>query len=97
MAPAVYLDYNATTPLRPEAAAAMAASMAHNGNPSSVHGFGRMARRMVEDSRAEVAALVGVRPDRVVFTGGGTEANNLALAVPGLGGAWSRRSSMTRC
>ncbi len=83
MAPAVYLDYNATAPLRPAAAAAMAAAMAHTGNPSSVHGFGRMARRKVEDARAEVAALVGARPDRVVFTGGGTEANNMALA--GLG------------
>ena len=90
MAPSVYLDYNATAPLRPEAAAAMAAAMAHTGNPSSVHGFGRRARRLVEDARAAVAALVAARPDRVVFTGGGTEANNLALAVPG---PWRRMVS----
>lgn len=83
MARAVYLDYNATAPLRPEAAAAMAAAMRRTGNPSSVHGFGRSARRTVEDARAQVAALVGARPDQVVFTGGGTEANNLALAGVG--------------
>ena len=83
MTPAVYLDYNATAPLRPEAAAAMSHAMGQAGNPSSVHGFGRMARRTVEDARAEIAALVGARPDQVVFTGGGTEANNLALAGVG--------------
>lgn len=76
----VYLDHNATTPLRPEAAAAMARALDATGNPSSVHGFGRAARRFIEDARERVAALAGVAPAGVVFTSGGSEANNLALA-----------------
>jgi cysteine desulfurase len=83
MARPTYLDYNATVPLRPAAAAAVAAALQVTGNPSSVHAFGRRARRLVEDARAQVAALVGARPEQVVFTGGGTEANNLALAGVG--------------
>ncbi len=83
MAGAVYLDYNATAPLRAEAAAAASAALRLTGNPSSVHRFGRLARRAVEDARARVAALVGAAAERVVFTGGGTEANNLALAGAG--------------
>jgi cysteine desulfurase len=79
----VYLDWNATTPLRPEARAAMAAAWDLPGNPSSVHAEGRQARRVVEDARAAVAAAVGADPRNVVFTSGGTEANVLALA-PGL-------------
>ena len=75
----VYLDYNATAPLRPEAKAAVLAALESTGNASSVHGFGRGARRVVEESRDGVAALAGVPSDRVVFTSGGTEANNLAL------------------
>src|SRR5258708_1159414 len=84
----VYLDWNATTPLRPEAKAAMAQAWDISGNPSSVHAEGRQARRLVEDSRAIVAAAVGGQPQNVVFTSGGTEANSLAL-TPGLrrGGA----------
>jgi cysteine desulfurase len=78
-----YLDWNATAPLRREAAAAMAAAFSHCGNPSSVHRWGRSARRLVEDARAAVAALVGAVPDGVIFTSGGTEANNLALAGSG--------------
>ena len=74
-----YLDWNATTPLRPEAAAALADALAVTGNPSSVHEEGRAARRLVEAARAEVAALVGARPADVIFTGSGTEANMLAL------------------
>ena len=74
-----YLDYNAGAPLKPAVAAAMAEMRASPGNPSSVHRFGRLARRAVEDARAQVAALVGAAPADVVFTGGGTEANNLAL------------------
>jgi cysteine desulfurase len=77
--PETYLDWNATTPLRPEAAVAMTAALARCGNPSSVHRWGRTARRLVEHSRAAVAALVGAPPDRVVFVSGGTEANHLAL------------------
>lgn len=76
----VYLDYNATAPLRPEAAAALEAALRETGNPSSVHVFGRRARRRVEDAREAVAALVGARPAGVVFTSGGSEANNLALS-----------------
>ncbi len=79
----VYLDWNATTPLRPEARQAMAAAWEIAGNPSSVHAEGRRARGLVEDARAVVAAAVGVRAGDVVFTSGGTEANALALA-PGL-------------
>lgn len=74
-----YLDANATAPLRPEARAAMAAALDLTGNPSSVHRFGRLARRCVEDAREQVAILVGARPAQIVFTSGGTEANNLAL------------------
>jgi cysteine desulfurase len=79
----VYLDWNATTPLRREAREAMAAAWDLCGNPSSVHAEGRQARRVVEDARAAVAAAVGAQPRNVVFTSGGTEANALALA-PGL-------------
>jgi len=82
---AVYLDHNATAPVRPGAAAAMRAAMEVVGNPSSVHGHGRRARRCVEDAREAVAALVGVSPARVVFTGGGSEANGLALSGLGEG------------
>ncbi len=79
----VYLDWNATTPLRPEARAAMAAAWDISGNPSSVHAEGRKARRLVEEARAAVAASVAARPEGVVFSSGGTEANALAL-TPGL-------------
>ncbi len=83
MAERIYLDWNATTPLRPEAQAAMAHAFAAGGNPSSVHAEGRQARRLVEDARAAVAAAVGAETQNVIFTSGGTEANALALA-PGL-------------
>src|SRR6059058_5150246 len=79
----VYLDWNATTPLRREAREAMAAALDLPGNPSSVHAEGRQARRMVEEARAVVAGAVGALPRNVVFTSGGTEANALAL-TPGL-------------
>ena len=75
-----YLDWNATGQLRPEARAVMAAALDVTGNPSSVHGAGRAARRLVEDAREKVAALVGASPRDVVFTSGGTEANMLALS-----------------
>jgi cysteine desulfurase len=79
----VYLDWNATTPLRPEARQAMAVAWELSGNPSSVHAEGRQARRLVEEARASIAAAVGALPRNVVFASGGTEANALALA-PGL-------------
>lgn len=81
----VYLDWNATTPLRPEAKTAMAAAWELAGNPSSVHAEGRQARRLIEDARATLADAVGAVPRNVVFTSGGTEANALALS-PGLRG-----------
>lgn len=80
MADRVYLDWNATTPLRPEARAAMAAALDLCGNPSSVHAEGRRARRLIEDARAAVAGAVGAVSRNVVFTSGGTEANVMALA-----------------
>ena len=78
-----YLDYNATAPLRPQARAAMIAALDQIGNPSSIHFEGRAARALVEEARREVATLVGSAPRNVVFTAGGTEAANLALA-PGV-------------
>jgi cysteine desulfurase len=78
-----YLDWNATAPLRPEAAAAVADALALGGNPSSVHRRGRAARQLVERSREQVAALAGAPADGVVFTSGGTEANHLALIGSG--------------
>jgi cysteine desulfurase len=79
MTPVAYLDYNATAPVRPAAAAAVAAALEAAGNASSVHAPGRAARRRIEDARERVAALVGAAPANVVFTSGGTEANALAL------------------
>ena len=81
---AVYLDWNASGRLRPEASAAVTAALALTGNPSSVHAAGRAARRLVEEARERVAVLVGAAPGEVVFTSGGTEANMLALS-PALG------------
>jgi cysteine desulfurase len=83
MSDRVYLDWNATTPLRPEARAAMEAAWELSGNPSSVHAEGRQARRLVEEARASVAGAVGAPARNLVFTSGGTEANALAL-TPGL-------------
>jgi cysteine desulfurase len=74
-----YLDWNATAKLRPEAQAAVTTALDVTGNPSSVHAAGRAARRLVEDARDKVAALVGMTSRDVVFTSGGTEANMLAL------------------
>jgi cysteine desulfurase len=83
MASSGYLDHNATTPVRPQAAAAVAAALAVTGNPSSMHRFGREMRRRLEEARERVAALVGAVPAEIVFTSGGTEAN--ALAIRGSG------------
>lgn len=79
--PQLYFDNNATAPLRPEAIDAMQTAMGPPSNPSSVHGYGRAARMAVEAARAEVAILAGCRGADVVFTSGGTEANNLVLSV----------------
>jgi cysteine desulfurase len=76
----IYLDHNATTPLAPEVLAAMLPILRrHHGNPSSSHVYGRQAAAAVATARESVAGLVGCRPDEVVFTGGGSEANNLAI------------------
>ncbi len=79
----IYLDHNATTPVRPEAARAVARALIRVGNPSSVHSEGRKARALLEESREAVAALVGGLARNVTFTSGATEALNLAL-TPGL-------------
>lgn len=80
----VYLDWNATTPLRPEARAAMAAAMDVVGNPSSVHAEGRAAKALIERARAQVAAALGAGAADIVFTSGATEAAALACAGRGL-------------
>lgn len=75
----LYLDYNATTPIHPSVAAAMQGALDSYGNPSSAHWAGAPARRIIEHSRRQIANLLGCEPDEVIFTSGGTEANNLAL------------------
>ncbi|MFN8077120.1 MAG: cysteine desulfurase family protein [Kineosporiaceae bacterium] len=87
-----YLDHAASTPVRPQVAAAVARELVEVGNPSSLHGSGRAARRVVEESREQLAASLGCRPSEVVFTAGGTEADN--LAVKGL--FWARRAADAR-
>ena len=79
MTSTTYLDYNASAPIRPQAAAAVGRALTITGNASSVHGFGRRARACLEDAREAVAALVQAPPAAVIFTSGGTEANTLAL------------------
>jgi len=85
-----YLDHNATSPLRPEARAAMIAALELEGNASSIHAEGRAARHAIEDARERLAALIGASPRSIVFTSGGTEANAMALSpawLPGNGPA----------
>ncbi|SPF03643.1 cysteine desulfurase family protein [Streptomyces sp. MA5143a] len=84
-----YLDHAATTPMLPEAAEALTAQLSVTGNASSLHASGRRARRTVEEARETLAEALGARPSEVVFTSGGTEADN--LAVKGL--YWSRRAA----
>ena len=84
----IYLDHSATTPIHPEVLGAMMSFFAnHFGNPSSIHREGRLAREAIECSRALVAALLGAEPAEIVFTGGGTESDNLAL----LGAAFAEK------
>ena len=87
-----YLDHAATTPMRPEAIAAMTEELGQLGNPSSLHAAGRRARRVVEESREQLAEVFVARPSEVVFTSGGTEADN--LAVKGL--YWARQDGPRR-
>ena len=88
----VYLDHAATTPMLTAAVQAMTEQMARVGNPSSLHAAGRESRRIVEEAREEIAAALGARPSEVIFTGGGTESDN--LAVKGI--FWSRRDADLR-
>src|SRR5690554_1196863 len=74
-----YLDHAATTPVRPEVADVYAEELTREGNPSSLHGAGRDARRRLEEAREELAAALGAEPAEVLFTSGGTEADNLAV------------------
>jgi cysteine desulfurase len=85
----VYLDHGATTPMLPEAIEAMTAQMATVGNASSLHTSGRLARRVVEESRETIAQALGARPSEVLFTSGGTESDNLAIK----GTFWARRDA----
>src|ERR1700676_4720539 len=80
MAERIYLDWNATAPLRPQACAAVVETLAVCGNPSSVHAEGRAVRRRIEAARESVAVLVRAEPRNVVFTSGGTEANMMAFS-----------------
>lgn len=84
--PSIYLDYNATAPIRPEAREAVLRAFETAGNPSSVHASGRAARDIVETARAQVAALVGVVAGSVTFVSGGTEANALAIGSAAFAG-----------
>ena len=79
----IYLDYNATAPIKPQVVDAVAEALMLAGNPSSVHGFGRDVRKRIEDAREQIAALVDCAPAELVFTAGGTEANNTALRGAG--------------
>ena len=94
MSPArpVYLDHAATTPMLPAAIEAMAAVLGTVGNASSLHTAGRTARRRMEESRESIAAALGARPSEVIFTGGGTESDN--LAVKGI--YWARSDAQPR-
>lgn len=83
----VYLDHNASAPLRPEALAAMGEALSACGNPSSVHAPGRAARARLETARRTIASVMTARAEDVIFTSGGTEANNLAIAAARAAGA----------
>lgn len=87
-----YLDHAATTPMLPEAIAAMAEQLARVGNASSLHASGRSARRTAEQAREQLAEALGARPSEVLFTGGGTESDNLAVK----GMFWARREADPR-
>ncbi|HEY3410644.1 MAG TPA: cysteine desulfurase family protein [Propionicimonas sp.] len=90
----IYLDHNATTPVSPEVAKAMWPYISeHFGNPSSSHPYGRVAKAAVDHARQQVAALIGANPEEVIFTSGGTEANN--LAIRGVAGLATTRVAVT--
>jgi cysteine desulfurase len=92
----IYLDHSATTPVHPEVLGAMMTYFAHHfGNASSIHREGRLARQAVEAARAQVAALIGADPAEIVFTGGGTEADNLAVLGAAFAEAQGRNHLIT--
>jgi cysteine desulfurase len=92
----IYLDYNATTPLAPEAMEAMLPFLReHYGNPSSIHGAGRRARAAIDEARDRMAGLIGAKAHEVIFTGGGTEADNLAILGLARGNAGRGRHLVT--
>src|ERR1035438_5848224 len=84
----VYLDHAATTPMLPAAIVALTEELAQVGNPSSLHNAGRRARRVVEESREQIAEVVGGRPSEVIFTSGGTEAGE-PRGSPAWGPGWA--------
>jgi len=87
----IYLDHNATTPLHPEVLEVMLPALRDNyGNPSSVHSFGRTSRVQLDEARDKVASLIGAHSSEIIFTSGGTEANNLAL----LGAAFTKKGKI---
>src|SRR5437879_155137 len=95
----IYLDYNATTPLDPIVVESMEPYLReHFGNPSSSHTYGRIAHDAVDKARAQVAAFLGAEPEEIIFTSGGSEANNHALLGPifpkvqGFWGRWAREA-----
>src|ERR1700685_453156 len=90
--PVIYLDHAATTPMLPESIAAMTEELSQLGNPSSLHNAGRRARRGVEEAREQIAEVFGARASEVIFTSGGTEADNLAVK----GMFWARRAADSR-
>ena len=94
----IYLDHNATTPVAPEVLHIVTSVLQDQmGNPSSVHSMGRSARVLIDEAREQVASLIGASPSEIVFTSGGTEANNLALLGVALGMGKSGGNSSKVC
>jgi len=94
--PEVYLDHYAATPVLPEVVEAMEPFLGESfGNPSSLHGWGDTARQALEEARDKVSGLIGAEPQEIIFTSGGTEANN--LAIKGIAWAARRRATMWWC
>jgi cysteine desulfurase len=92
----IYLDYAATTPCRPEVSEAMCAIQTEEyGNPSSLHRYGQRSKRALEQSRRQVAALLGIAPETLIFTAGGTDSDNLAIQGAAQAAAEGRRHLIT--
>src|ERR1700744_6718118 len=91
-----YMDHNATAPLRPESLSAVTHALSVGGNPASIHTAGRAARAIMEDARANIAALAGAKPPQVIFTSGATESCHLALFGAAEGSLEGDDSRITR-